>query len=67
MGRIACAFSCLPEFLGKIDARARRLELSRSQYVVHVLRQDLIADGPELRIIAEPAAPTARKSRLKKG
>lgn len=56
MPRIPCAFSCSVEFLNLVDARAASLGMNRSQYVVQVLRQDLVTGKPNLNIVAEQAA-----------
>ena len=55
MSRIACAFSCQADFLKKIDQRARSLGMTRSQYIVQVLRQDLLTGNPNLSVISEHA------------
>ncbi len=57
MGRVPCAFSCDRELLDKIDARAKSLGMNRSQYVVQVLRRELLSGNDNLRIVAETSAP----------
>ena len=66
MKRIACAFSVSREFLDQIDARADELGLSRSAYIVQVLRKELISGASQLSIVAETSTDysvkTPRKS-----
>ena len=75
MPRVPCAFSCSEEFLKIVDGRASSLGMNRSQYIVQVLRQDLITGRPNLNVVAEQAAvyggtihngPHARKGDAKK-
>ena len=65
MSRVPCAFSCDVEFLKLIDARAASLGMNRSQYVVQVLRQDLLTGRPNLNVVAEskPTYKIPRKRR----
>lgn len=63
MGRIPTAFSCSKELLDKIDARARSLEMNRSQYIIQVLRKDLSGSMSELSIVAEESAEYQIKKR----
>lgn len=53
MKRIACAFSVSKEFLDQIDVRAKSLGLSRSGYIVQVLRKEIISGDQGLKIVAE--------------
>ncbi len=53
MKRVACAFSVNREFLELIDARAESLGLSRSAYIVQVLRKELLSGSDSLSIVAE--------------
>ncbi len=48
-----CGFRCTEEFLKGLDARAQSLHMSRSQYIVQVLRQELATGRPNLNVIAE--------------
>ncbi len=64
MGRIPTAFSCDEEFLKLIDARAASLGMSRSHYIIQVLRSDLLEKSDGLNVVAE--ATTAYGSNLKK-
>lgn len=52
MSRTACAFSCQKEFLALVDERAKSLGLTRSAYIVQVLRQDILSGRPNLNILA---------------
>lgn len=61
MKRVACAFSVSREFLDLIDARARSLNLSRSAYIVQVLRKELLSGASGLNIVAERAATYSGK------
>ena len=65
MKRIPCAFSVTRELLEKIDARAEALGLSRSAYIVQVVRRDLMSGSSSLKIVAEKKAEygTKRKKR----
>lgn len=51
--RIPCAFSVSEDFLKLIDARAKSLDLSRSAYIVQVLRKEILSGSTEMRIVAE--------------
>ena len=53
MSRVPCAVSCTKEFLEEVDRRARSLGMTRSAYIVQVLRQDIISGKPNLSIIAQ--------------
>jgi hypothetical protein len=53
MSRVPCAFSCDEKFLKLIDERAASLGMKRSQYIVQVLRQELLTGAPNLNIVAE--------------
>ena len=53
MGRVPTAFSCDEEFLKLIDARAASLGMSRSHYIIQVLRRDLLEQSNGLNIVAE--------------
>jgi len=65
MGRVPTAFSCDEEFLKLIDARATSLGMSRSHYIIQVLRRDLLDQSSNLSIVAEAPVPytTARKKK----
>jgi len=52
MARIPCSFSAQEEFLDMIDARAARLGMKRSEYIVHALRRDL-QEGGSFNIVQE--------------
>ena len=54
--RIPCAFSCNREFLEAVDARAKSLHMKRSEYIVHVLRQEIMGNQSTLNIAAESRA-----------
>jgi len=56
MPRIPCAFSCSQDFLELVDQRAESLGMTRSQYIVQVIRQDLLTGQRNLSIVAEQAA-----------
>jgi len=62
MGRIPTAFSCDEKFLKLIDARAVSLGMNRSQYIIQVLRRDLLNQSASLHVVAEEGVPyTIRK------
>jgi metal-responsive CopG/Arc/MetJ family transcriptional regulator len=65
MARIPTAFSCDKEFLKRIDARAESLGMNRSQYIIQVLRKDLMEDSEGLNIVAE-SGTTSYGSKPKK-
>ena len=69
MKRIPCAFSVTKELLEKIDARAEALGLSRSAYIVQIVRRDLASGSSSLRIVAEEKSEygTKKKRRKKSG
>lgn len=69
MKRIPCAFSVTKELLEKIDARAEALGLSRSAYIVQIVRRDLMSGSSSLNIVAETKSEygTKRKRRKKSG
>jgi len=60
MGRVPTAFSCDGEFLKLIDARASSLGMSRSHYIVQVLRRDLLEQSDGLNVVAESGVPYGR-------
>jgi len=61
MTRIPCAFSVNRELLEQIDARAKSLGMTRSAYIVHVVRNDLLRGAADLNIVAEsPPSYTTR-------
>jgi hypothetical protein len=64
MGRVPTAFSCDEEFLKLIDARAASLGMSRSHYIIQVLRHDLLEQTGGLNVVAESG--TAYGSKRKK-
>lgn len=64
MGRVPTAFSCDEEFLKLIDTRAASLGMSRSHYIIQVLRRDLLEQSGSLNIVAENG--TAYESKKKK-
>ena len=53
MKRVPCAFSVSRDFLDVIDARAESLGLSRSAYIVQVLRKELASGSSQFSIVAE--------------
>lgn len=55
MARIPCAFSCSREFLVLVDRRAASLGMTRSAYIVQLLRQDIINGRPNLNIVGQNA------------
>lgn len=55
MARVPCAFSCPREFLTLVDQRAASLGMTRSAYIVQLLRQDIIHGRPNLNIIGQDA------------
>ena len=55
MARIPCAFSCSREFLTQVDRRAASLGMTRSAYIVQLLRQDIINGSPNLNIVGQNA------------
>jgi hypothetical protein len=55
MSRIPSAFSCPKEFLAMVDQRAASLGMTRSAYIVQVLRQDIMTGKPNLSIISHHA------------
>ena len=61
MKRIACAFSVTQEFLDKIDVRAQSLGMSRSAYMVQVLRNDLLTDSSSFKVAMERGATYGKK------
>ena len=63
MKRIPCAFSVTRELLEKIDARAEALGLSRSAYIVQIVRKDLASGSSGLRIVAEKKAEYGTKKK----
>jgi hypothetical protein len=65
MGRVPTAFSCDEEFLKLIDARADSLGMSRSHYIIQVLRRDLLEQTGGLNIVAE-SGTTYESKRQKK-
>ncbi len=65
MGRIPTAFSCDEKFLKLIDARAASLGMNRSQYIIQVLRHDLLDQSASLNIVAEEGSLYKTKSRKK--
>lgn len=48
--RVPCAFSVEPEWLEKIDARCKSLGLSRSAYLLQLVRRDLLEGGDSFRL-----------------
>ena len=67
-----CGFRCTEKFLEDIDARANSLHMTRSQYILQALRQEILSGGKSMSIVAEQAAvyggkisnnPAARKRR----
>lgn len=52
MSRAPCAFSCQRQFLAQVDQRADSLGMTRSAYIVQVLRQDILSGRPNLNIQA---------------
>jgi hypothetical protein len=63
MGRIPTAFSCDAKFLKLIDARAASLGMNRSQYIIQVLRRDLLDQSASLQVIAEEGVPYKTKKK----
>lgn len=64
------ATQILEQFLNRIDQRARSLGMNRSQYIVQVLRQDLLTGKPNLSVLSEENdSPryALRKSKHRKG
>ena len=46
-------FRVAPEFLQAMDARCEQLGMSRSSYILQVLRRELLRGTEDLRIVAE--------------
>lgn len=64
MGRVPTAFSCDEEFLNRINARAASLGMNRSQYIIQVLRRDLMEQSDGLNIVAETGStPYGRRKK----
>lgn len=66
MKRIPCAFSVSKELLEKIDARAEALGLSRSAYIVQIVRKDLMTGSSSLSIVAETKSEYGSKKKRRK-
>ena len=49
-------FRCSEDFLQTVDERAASLGMTRSQYIVAVLRQDLVSGKPNLNIVGKKVA-----------
>ena len=66
MSRVPSAFSCTREFLDMVDARAKSLGMNRSQYIVQVLRQDLLEGKRNLLVVGEDRTQYVTKKRAAK-
>jgi hypothetical protein len=67
MSKIPVSFSCAPEFLQLIDARAKTLGMSRTQYISQLIRRDLEhAARGESFTLAEDAAPIYQAEKKRK-
>lgn len=56
----------MKSFLNSFDARAASLGMSRSHYIIQVLRRDLLENNEGLNIVAETGTSSYSSKRKKK-
>lgn len=58
MTRVVIGISCRPELRDQVDARAKSLGMTRSEFVSQLLRRELLSTRPDepMQILAQQAA-----------
>ena len=60
---VTLSFSLPPDLAQAVDKRSRELGMTRSQYIVQLLRAEVLSGKPTLSIVSEQSAPYAGTDR----